>query len=162
MKKPYQPKHTVVLRESERKYLWDITRKGKRSARVISRAKILLKSDEGWKDIEIAEELEITTRTTENIRARFAKGGLDRALYDAPRSGQPQKLDDKAEAHLVALACSDPPEGRDRWTLELLQKRMVADKQVASISDVCVLRYLTKRNVKPWVEKNVVRAHAHP
>jgi len=159
--KPYQPKHVVVLSTEERRKLYDITKKGKQSARVIQRARVLLKSEGGWRDVDIAGELETSTRTVENIRARFAAGGLDRALYDAPRSGQPKKLDDQAEAHLVAVACSDPPEGRDRWTLELLQKRMVEDGKVASISDVCILQYLKKRNVKPWREKNVVRAGAH-
>lgn len=154
-------KHVIVLSVGERKKVQDITRKGKQSARVIQRAKILLKSADGWKDTDIAAYLETTTRTVESVRARFAAGGLDRALHDAPRSGQPKKLDDKAEAHLVALACSDPPDGRDHWTLELLQRQMVKDKQVKQISDVCILNYLHKRNVKPWVEKNVVRADAH-
>ncbi len=155
-------KHVIVLSAGERKKVRDVTRKGKQNARVIQRAQILLKSANGWKDKDIAANLETTTRTVENVRANFASGGMERALYDAPRSGQPKKLDDKAEAHLVALACSDPPEGRDHWTLTLLQKQMVKDKQVKSISDVCILRYLTTRNVKPWVEKNVVRAEAHP
>ena len=88
------------------------------------------------------------------------QGGLDRALYDAPRTGQPRKLNDKGEAYLVALASSDPPEGRERWTLELLQKKMVEDKKVASISDVCILSYLSNRGIKPWREKNAVRAEA--
>jgi transposase len=158
----YQPKRAVVLTAADRQKLRDITKKGKQSARVIARAKALLKSEQGSTDKAIASELETTIRTIENIRARFADGGLDRALYDAPRSGQPRKLDDKAEAHLVALACSDPPDGRDRWTLKLLQAQMVRDKKVKSISDVCILQYLQRRNLKPWREKNVVHSEDHP
>ena len=161
MKHSYQPKHAVVLTVAERREARDITKKGTHNARVIRRVKILLKSEAGWTDADIAKELETSTRTVEAVRAHFAAGGIARAIYDAPRSGQPRRLDDKAEAHLVALACSDPPEGRERWTLELLQKQMVKDKQVKRISDVCILRYLTTRNVKPWVEKNVVRTRNH-
>lgn len=154
--KKHQPKHVVTLTTEERKKLRDITKKGTQRARVIQRATLLLKSADGWKDKEIATDLETTTRTVENVRARFASGGLDRALYDAARSGQPRKLDDKAEAHLIALACTDPPEGADHWTLELLAEKMVTDKKVKTISSVAIMHYLHRNDLKPWREKNVV------
>lgn len=156
----YQHKRSITLSQQERERVCALLRKGRHSARATLRARVLLKSHEGWKDREIARDVGVHHTTVERIRARFAEGGLDRALYDAPRSGQPKKLDEKAEAHLVALACSDPPEGRARWTLALLQQRMIEDKRVKSISDVCLLRYLQNRQIKPWVEKNVVRTHA--
>jgi hypothetical protein len=85
---------------------------------------------------------------------------MDRALYDAARPGQAPKLDTKAEAHLVAIACTDPPEGSDHWTLELLQERMISDGKVDSISTVAIWKHLSKRGIKPWREKNVVHSEA--
>ena len=149
-------KHTVHLSKRELSQLHSITHKGVHNARVLLRARILMESHAGKGKDDIAEELSIGRSTVQRIRDHYRNEGLARALHDAPRTGQPRKLDTKAEAHLVALACSDPPKGRARWTLELLAGRMVQDKKVESISDVCILSYLTARNVKPWVEKNVV------
>ena len=153
----YQQKHIITLSSQQRQFLHTITRTGKRNARTILRARVLLASANGLIDKDIGKQESVHWTTIERIRVRFHEGGIDRALYDAPRSGQPRKLDDKAEAHLVALACSDPPEGRERWTLKLLEKQMINDGKVASISDVCILSYLNNRSIKPWREKNVVR-----
>ena len=144
--------------------LENIIRRGKHNARVITRARILLLVHKGKSKDAIAGELNIGRSTVQRTRVHYSEDGINRALYDAPRSGQPKKLDDAAEAHLVALACSDPPKGRYRWTLVLLQKRMVTDKKVKSISDVCILRYMKERKIKPWLDlsmdmgKNVVCA----
>lgn len=147
------------LRSSdERTELLSIIRKGKENARVIGRARILLKIDEGKSFKNIAKDVLVCEKTVQRTHNRYRIGGTERALYDLPRPGQPCKLDQKAEAHLVLLAVSEPPKGRERWTLALLQKQMVEDKKVESISDVCILRYLTSRKIKPWVEKNVVHA----
>lgn len=157
----YQQKHIITLSSRQKHHLQSITKKGKNNARVITRARVLLKSAKGWKDADIAEYAGITVRTIENIRARYAKDGIDRALYDAPRSGQPPKLDEKAEAHLVAVACSDPPRGQDHWTLELLKKQMIYDGKVDDISTVTLWERLKKRGIKPWREKNVVHSSPH-
>lgn len=154
----YQQKHIITLSSRQKLQLQDITKKGKSHARVITRSRVLLKSAGGWKDADIAEYAGVSVRTIENIRSRYARGGIDRALYDAPRPGQPPKLNEKAEAHLVAIACSDPPKGTDHWTLELLQKRMIADKKVETISTVALWNRLQKRGIKPWREKNVVHS----
>jgi transposase len=147
------------LRSSdERTELLKLIRTGNAGARVIGRARILFKLDDGSSFKNIARDVLVSEKTVHRIYDRYKSGGLKRALYDLPRPGQPSKLDQKAEAHLVLLACGEPPKGRDRWTLVLLQKQMMKDKQVESISDVCILRYLTKRAIKPWVEKNVVHA----
>ena len=119
-----------------------------------------MKSAAGMKDVDIAQDVGTTARTVERIRARYAEGGIGRALCDAPRSGQPTKLDEQAEAHLVALACSDPPEGSDHWTLELLQKKMIEDKKVKEISTVTLWKRLTSRGIKPWREKNLVHSES--
>lgn len=157
----YQQKHIITLSNREELQLHDITRKGKHNVREIKRAHVLLKSFGGMKDKDIAENVGMTVRTIERIRARYTEGGINRALYDAPRPGQPRKLDDKAEAHLVATACSDPPKGSGHWTLELLQEKMIKDKKVKTISTVALWKHLTERGIKPWREKNVVRPHAY-
>jgi len=156
----YQQKHIITLSRQQKVQLQNITRKGTHNAREIKRAYVLLKSAGGMKDVNIAMDVGVSVRTVERIRARFAEGGIDRAIADAPRSGQPPALDDKAEAHLVAIACSDPPEGRDHWTLQLLQTKLIADKKVKTISTVAIWNYLQKRGIKPWREKNVV--HSEP
>ena len=150
--------HSVsFLRSSdERTKLLSIIRKGKENARVSGRARILIKINEGKLFKNIASDVLVCEKTVKRIRDRYEEGGMERALYDLPRTGQPSKLDTKTEAHLVALACSEPPEGRERWTLVLLQKQMVKDGKLKSVSDVCLLNHLKKRGIKPWVEKNVV------
>ena len=156
----YQQKHIITLSNREEQQLHNITRKGKHNVREIKRAHVLLKSAAGMKDADIAEDVGTTIRTVERIRSRYDGGGVNRALYDAPRSGQPSKLAGKAEAHLVAIACSDPPKGSDHWTLELLQERMIKDRKVETISTVTLWKRLKNRGIKPWREKNVVYTEA--
>lgn len=155
--KKKRPKNVVKLTRREQKKLKDIVNKGKSGARVIKRARVLIKTDQGVPDKKISEQAEVPMRTIRRIRKRYVTGGLTKALYEDPRSGQPRKLDDKAEAHLVAIACSDSPEGRTHWTLELLQEQMIKDKKVKTISTVALWQYLNNRGIKPWLEKNVVR-----
>lgn len=159
MKRQY--KNIITLTSQEKLQLIEITKKGKRSVRVVKRANALLKSEKGFADEEIAKQIETSKSTVERIRARFKEGGIKRALYDAPRPGQPAKLDSKTEAYLIAIACSNPPEGRSKWTLELLQKRLIKDKKVESISTVAILKHLSKRGIKPWLEKNVVHSESN-
>jgi transposase len=154
-------KHTIQLSRAELAQLHHIIRKGKHNARVIIRAHILLQSHEGVSKDAIAERLGINRSTVQRIRDKYAEG-LATALYDAPRSGQPQKITDAGEAHLVALATSSPPKGRERWTLELLRKRMVHDgKAPREITTVAVWKRLQARHIKPWREKNVVYPVSH-
>jgi transposase len=155
-KNKYDLKHKVDLAPKERMLLRDITTKGKHSVRVVKRAQVLLKSDNGWIDADIAPVVGVSVRTVESIRARYAEGGTLRALYDAPRPGQPLKLDDKGEAYLVALACTSAPEGYERWTLELLLSHLKKDKRLTKpVTTVCLWKRLTTRGIKPWLEKNV-------
>lgn len=151
-------KHIVKLSDEQKSLLEGITKKGSHNARVIKRAKILLKSAEGFKDKDIAILADTNKKTVERVRVRFVEEGIDRALYDNPRSGYPAKITPDVEAHLVAVACSNPPEGRTKWTLELLQERMVKDKKIESISKVSLWKHLDSRGIKPWLEKNVVHS----
>jgi len=115
--------HIVCLKDEARQRLQELVRSGTRSVRVVRRASILLKSDEGFTDEEIAEHVDCSDRTVRSVRKRFCTEGLDRALYDAPRSGAPPTFTPRQQQRVVALACTDPPEGRTRWTLELLCER---------------------------------------
>ena len=153
-------KHTIQLSSNELTQIQDIIRKGKHNARVITRARILLLSNHGKAKDAIAVQIGVNPSTVQDVRARFYAGRLLRALYDAPRPGQPVKITDVGEAHLVALATSAPPEGEERWTLELLRQRMVRDgKAPKEITTVALWKRLTRRAIKPWREKNVVYSH---
>ena len=152
--------HSIQLSGAQITTLKNITKKGEHNARVVTRARVLLLSHEGVSKNNIAARLEIDRSTVQSVRKNF-NGGLDRALYDAPRSGQPKKITEKIEASLVAIACSKAPVGYDHWTLELLQKELIAKKKVKSISTVAIWHHLDDRGIKPWREKNVVRGEAH-
>lgn len=120
------PKQSIViLSDEQREALYAIINTGTRNARSIHRARVLLLSADGQTDASIADTLEIHAVTVANIRHRFCRAGIDRALYDAPRSGQPAKFSADDQARVTAIACSQAPEGRSRWTLRLLADRIV-------------------------------------
>ena len=144
-------KYLVTLTPEERQHLRQLVSAGKRSARTLTRARILLQADQApggpaWEDAEIAEALGCGRRTVERVRQRFVEQGLDAALGRKPqdRPSRPRALDGAAEARLIALACSQPPEGRARWTLKLLADKLVELEVVESVSDETVRRVLKK------------------
>ena len=137
-------KYVVKLESAERSQLLDLTSKGTIGARKMKRAQILLKADEGWKDADIIKALNTNRSTVERTRKRFVEGGLDKALNEDPRPGQRVKLAGNAEAHLVALTCSDAPGGRDHWPLRLLADKLVELGIVESISYETVRQALKK------------------
>ena len=137
-------KYVVDLTDAERAQLLDLVKKGKISARKLNRAHILLQAGDGTTDETIAAALHIGRATVERIRRRFVEGNLEHALNEDPRPGGQRKLDDKQEAFLIATACSAPPSGRERWTMQLLANEMVRLKQVESLSDETVRRTLKK------------------
>ena len=104
-------KYKVELNETARTHLKQIASRGEASARKVKRALVLLKADEGLPDRDIASGLLISASTVGRVRTRFVKEGLDSALNERPRPGQKRKLDGRQEAHLIAVACSDAPEG---------------------------------------------------
>jgi transposase len=138
--------YIVKLSGEERQTLLDLTRKGEIKARMMKRAMILLKADEGLTDPEIMAAVNVSRPTVERIRKRFVEGGLERALNEDPRPGQKRKLDGREEAHLIAVACSDPPSGHEHWTLRLLAGRLVELGVVEGISHETVRRTLKKTN----------------
>ena len=137
-------KYIVELTDEERQDLRDLISKGKLSVRKVTRARILLKADEGWKDKAIVTALDTSVATVERIRKRFVEGGLEKALNDDPRPGARRKLDLRGEATLIALSCSPPPDDHDHWTLRLLADRLVESGRAESISHEAVRQYLKK------------------
>jgi transposase len=109
-----------------------------------NRVQVLLRSDAGETDQDIADDLGITTHTVANVRKRFAAEGLEAALTERPRSGGPAVLDGKAEALVIALACSPAPEGRAVWTAGMLANRLVELRVVERVSEDTILRVLKK------------------
>ncbi len=127
-------KYAVRLSAEDRDQLERLIRSGQRSARIINRARILLKTDEGWSASQVAAALDTSPRTVFRTKRRYAEEGLDGVLYDHPQANRYRKLDDRGEARLIALACSDAPEGHDHWTLRLLADKVVELGLVVSLS----------------------------
>ena len=139
-------KYVVDLSEEERGRLQTLIRGGRSRARTITRARVLLKADEGLCDDAIASALSIGSATVGRVRQRFVERGMEQALREQPRPGQARKLSGKQEAHLIAVACATPPEGRARWTLRLLAGKVVELGFASSISPETVRQVLKKTN----------------
>jgi transposase len=144
-------KYIVTLRDEERAQLVGLIQTGKHPARKLLMARILLKADasdngEGWSDSEIAAALETSTDTVARTRQRLVEEGLEAALTrkHSPNSARKRIFDGAAEARLIALACSKAPAGRARWTLELLEEKVVELKIVERASDNTIGRVLKK------------------
>ena len=146
-------RYIVSLMCEEREELIGLTKKGKTGARKINRANILLLADEGWTDAEIAENLRTGISTVERIRKRFVGGGPEKAPDDDPRNGAPRILSGRDEAVLIAEACSEPPDGRVRWTMQLLADRVIRLGLADSISDETVRLILKNSEIRPWQRK---------
>jgi transposase len=138
-------KYIIDLSATERDELQRLLRSGKTSIRKATRARIRLKADDGLSDEQIAEEVETSVPTIERTRTRFVEERLG-GLNEHARPGQKLKLDPKAEAPLIAVACSKAPAGRRRWTLRLLADKAVELGLSDSLSPEAVRRYLKKTN----------------
>lgn len=142
-------KYVVVLNEEQQQYLEKITSSGKVPARQMKRAQILLKSDvqTNWSYERIMESFDVSAVTIAAVRKTFVEQGLDIALQrKKPDRDYEHRLDGEGEAHLIALACSEPPTGRKHWSLRLLQDRFVKLGSVDSISYETIRRVLKKTN----------------
>jgi len=143
-------RYRVRLNDDERAELKALLAKGKRSARRLKRAQILLASDAGESDEAIAASVGVGTSTVFRTKRRFVEGNLEHALTEEKRPGAPRKLSGKEEALLVATACATPPLGRARWTLDLLAGAMVALTEHEDLSRETVRRRLGESKLKPW------------
>ena len=158
-------KHRVTLTPAERKELGDLLARGKADVRRLKHAQILLKADQAeggpaWPDTHIAEALDAGITTVERVRQRFVEEGFAAALspYRGGKRIYQRKLDGTQEAHLVALACSAPPEGRRRWTLRLLAQRMVELAYVDHLSYETLRQTLKKERAQTASEADVVHS----
>ena len=140
-------KRVIHLHLAERDKLSKLVRNGKIQAEVVKRAYMLLHNDAGMSDVAIAQFLFCSEDTVRRVRVRYLTEGLTAALEDKPHTGQAPRLNAQQEAYLIALACSDPPAGRERWTLELLATRLMDDEQVAEISPETIRLTLKKTNL---------------
>lgn len=148
------PRYRVTLTEQEREYLLALTRNGKTGAKKFINARALLLCDTGpdgpsWKVADVAEALGLTSRTIEHLKKRFVEEGFKAALKRKPREKPPRDVifDGAFEARLIALACSDAPEGYQRWTVRLLADKAVEMKFAESVSHMTVQRALKKTNL---------------
>jgi transposase len=150
-------KYVVELTEDERRHLYGLISAGSAPARMLNRARILLKADEGKHaegepliDREIAPMLETSTATVQRVRERFCRQGLDAALErSAPDRLYERSFDGRAEARLIALACSEAPEGKERWSMRFLADKAVQMGIVHSVSHETVRKALKKTNCAP-------------
>jgi len=146
-------KYKIQFTEKDRTFLQQFVSTGKRSAREFLRAMALLLSDKGKTDEEIHGILNVSTCTIQRTRQKYAPDGLEAALFELPRTGQPKKLTSSQEAQIIAIACSDAPEGRSHWTLELLREEAVKRDIVNEISTEPIRILLKRHDIKPWKKK---------
>ncbi len=145
-------KYIVQLKNEERQQLLELTQKGQAAARTITHARILLRADcaearPGWTDEAIAEALDTSVATVERVRKVYVKQGLRPALERKVRvRHRSRRLNSTQEAHLITLACSEPPTGRARWTLRLLAGKLIELEQLDTLSPDTVHRTLKKMN----------------
>ncbi len=157
-----QEKYAVRLSSEDQEQLRGLIHSGRHSARVINRARILLKTDEGWSAPQVAAALDTSPRTVFRTKRRYAEEGLEGVLHDHPQANRYRKLDDRGEAHpvsstgqaLIALACSDAPEGHEHWTLRLLADKVVELGLAPSLSYETVRLRLKKTPSSPGGSSN--------
>jgi transposase len=146
-------KYIVKLSDGEREQLAQLLTAGTEKARTLMRARILLKSDASeagpkWSYAQICEAFDVTAVTVTTVRKAYVERGLEAAIRRKPPAREyAPRLDGRAEAHLIALACGSPPTGQERWTLRLLQERLVALDIVAQVSHETVRKTLKKTNL---------------
>ena len=137
-------KYEVNLPSHEQEDLRQMLRQGKPKAREATRARILLKANEGYKDEEIALALDVSTATVSRTRQRYVEAGLEAAVKDKPLPGRPNKFDGRQQAHLVAVACTPAPEGHEHWTVRLLADKAIELGFVERVSPETIRQLLKK------------------
>jgi len=139
----------INLKNSELKFLTNYIKKGKKNARSLTRARILLLANQGKGDTEIAKTLGVGRSTALRTRKRYLEEGLQSALVDKPRSGQPEKYNERHYAEIIAQTCTKPPEGRKRWSLALLCEELRKKEGFETINRESIRLILKKNKIKP-------------
>jgi transposase len=147
-------KYEVALKTHEEAFLLYLISQGKPSARKTTRARILLKASEGFKDEQIAQALNVSTATISRIRQKYVEADLDTALNNKAHAARPKKFDGKQEAIIIATACSEVPDGHEHWTVRMLADKVVELGFVESVSPETIRQVLKKMNSNPGVKNN--------
>ncbi len=142
-----EKKNIVKLKAKDKEMLKQLIAKGSQKARTITRSRILLMADEGKTDTQIMEALNIARNTIRTVHYRYVHNNLESAINEQPRPGAPNKFTGRDKAKVTAIACSKPPDGRNRWTLRLIADTMVELNMVDNISHHTVQRVLKKTNL---------------
>jgi transposase len=147
----------INLKDDERFKLLQMVRRGRWGRHEINRAQILLLADKEKTvgNNEIAARLKCGRETARRVRARYITEGLDAAIHDRQRPGQPKKLSANEEAYIVATACSEVPAGYDHWTLEMVKDRVNRRRNGNPVSVKPIIRVFLQNELKPWLKKNV-------
>jgi len=140
-------KMTFKLKLKDREFLANLTKTGNRNSREFERAYVLLALDKGKKPAEITDFYNVSRITVWRVKRNYLSGGVDRAIQDDQRPGQPVKYNDKVKADIVALACSQAPEGRSRWTIRLMEKTLKLEHGLETINRETIRLLLKKTNV---------------
>jgi putative transposase len=146
----------VRLSPQERQELHGLLRGGVQPVRTVQRALALRQLAEGRAIRQVASNVGLTPKTVWLVSQHYRQGGLERALYDGPRPGNPLLLDAQQRQRIIALVCSKPPQGRARWTVRLLTEEVVKRKLVPRVGRETIRVLLETHDLKPWREKNVV------
>lgn len=154
--KQYKDQVIVNLKSRDRKRILLLIQRGKESGRVMKRALVLRLMDQGRTSPEVARNLGMTAMTVRNIAQKYNGDGLEAALYDRPRPGQPRQMDQKKMSQIVAMVCASPPEGYARWSVRLIAEEAVKKKVVEKTNRESIRLLLKNHELKPWLKKNVV------
>jgi putative transposase len=147
----------LQLSKSDERSLTQLLRSGVQQVRVVLRSLALLQLSHGDTAPKIAQRLRLTPKTVRDIGKRYLDSGIDRALYERPRQGAKPILSATERQRIIAMACSDAPEGRARWTVRLIAEQAIKRKLVPKVGRETVRILLESHDLKPWREKNVVR-----
>jgi transposase len=147
-------KYIVDLQKDEQEMLTGLIASGTERVRKINHARILLKADDGWADPEISKALDVSVPTIERVRQRFVEEGIQQALSPRKTCRKYQHLmDGVQEAHLLALACSQPPKGHRRWSLRLLASEMIRLEYIEAVSHMTIQHVMGENELKPWLRE---------
>jgi transposase len=155
-----RPALRILVSAKDRKELQTLVRSGVQQVRVILRALALLQLAKGVSAPRISGMMPLTSQAIRKVGHRYQEGGLERALYEKPRPGATEVLDDNQKQRLIAMVCSSPPEGRARWTVRLVAEEAVKRKLVPRVGRETIRILLLSHDLKPWREKNVVRGRS--
>ena len=147
----------IQLSRQERRQIDELLSGGVQPVRVVIRALVLRQMDDGRSTVEAGAGVGVSAKVAWEIGKRYREGGLERAIYDAPRPGQKPLLDVEQGQRIIAMVCGPLPEGRARWTVPLIAQEAVKRKLVGHVAPETVRILLQSHDLKPWREKNVVR-----